>query len=136
MMICVIVLILLAIIIVGSQQRVPRTLSMLHMCNMLGSSLSLPVLTPVHTWQVVKAQGVARDFGTRIDWIQPMMNLVKRQAEVEILPMAEDLGIEVAPYSPLGGGLLTGADEDQMLHRVARSCSSRSAHRSVCVVPD
>lgn len=59
-------------------------------------------------WQVVKAQWVARDFGTRIDWIQPMMNLVKRQAEVEILPMAEDLGIEVAPYSPLGGGLLTG----------------------------
>ncbi len=59
-------------------------------------------------WQVVKAQGVAKNFGTRIDWIQPMLNLVKRQAEVEILPMAEDLAIEVAPYSPLGGGLLTG----------------------------
>ncbi|MFT7136183.1 MAG: aryl-alcohol dehydrogenase-like predicted oxidoreductase [Akkermansiaceae bacterium] len=40
--------------------------------------------------------------------IQPMYNLVKRQAEVEILPMADDLGILVAPYSPLGGGLLTG----------------------------
>jgi aryl-alcohol dehydrogenase-like predicted oxidoreductase len=37
-----------------------------------------------------------------------MYNLVKRQAEVEILPMADDLGILVAPYSPLGGGLLTG----------------------------
>ena len=37
-----------------------------------------------------------------------MYSLVKRQAEVEMLPMADDLGILVAPYSPLGGGLLTG----------------------------
>lgn len=59
-------------------------------------------------WQVVKAQGVAATFGTRIDMIQPMYSLVKRQAEVEILPMAADLGIAVAPYSPLGGGLLSG----------------------------
>jgi len=37
-----------------------------------------------------------------------MYNLVKRQAEVEILPMAISEGFNVAPYSPLGGGLLTG----------------------------
>lgn len=59
-------------------------------------------------WQVVKAQGVAATFDTRIDMIQPMYSLVKRQAEVEILPMAADQGIAVAPYSPLGGGLLSG----------------------------
>ncbi|MEM7488594.1 MAG: aldo/keto reductase, partial [Pseudomonadota bacterium] len=59
-------------------------------------------------WQVMKAQAVAARFDTRIDAIQPMLNLVKRQAEVEILPMAIDQGIDVAPYSPLGGGLLTG----------------------------
>ncbi|MEM8851152.1 MAG: aldo/keto reductase [Pseudomonadota bacterium] len=59
-------------------------------------------------WQVMKAQTVAGKFGTRIDVIQPMYNLVKRQAEVELLPMARDQGIAVAPYSPLGGGLLTG----------------------------
>ena len=59
-------------------------------------------------WQVVKAQGVAERFGTRIDIIQPMYSLVKRQAEVELFPMALDFGIEIAPYSPLGGGLLTG----------------------------
>ena len=59
-------------------------------------------------WQVVKAQWIANSFGTRIDIVQPMYNLVKRQAEVEILPMCADLGIEIAPYSPLGGGLLTG----------------------------
>ncbi|KNG94914.1 aldo/keto reductase [Pseudaestuariivita atlantica] len=59
-------------------------------------------------WQVMKAQAVAASLGTRIDAIQPMYNLVKRQAEVELLPMARDQGIAVFPYSPLGGGLLTG----------------------------
>lgn len=59
-------------------------------------------------WQVVKAAHVAAQFDLNIAVTQPMYNLVKRQAEVEILPMAHDLGILVAPYSPLGGGLLTG----------------------------
>ncbi|MBY6113003.1 aldo/keto reductase [Mameliella alba] len=59
-------------------------------------------------WQVMKAQAVAAGLGTRIDVIQPMYNLVKRQAEVEILPMCASEGILPVPYSPLGGGLLTG----------------------------
>ena len=59
-------------------------------------------------WQVMKAQAVAARFGLRIAVMQPMYSLVKRQAEVEILPMAQDQGIAVVPYSPLGGGLLTG----------------------------
>lgn len=59
-------------------------------------------------WQVMKAQAVAKTFETKIDAIQPMYSLVKRQSEVEIIPMAHDQGITVVPYSPLGGGLLTG----------------------------
>ena len=59
-------------------------------------------------WQVMKAQAVCAKLGTRIAVLQPMYNLVKRQAEVELLPMAADQGIKVCPYSPLGGGLLTG----------------------------
>jgi aryl-alcohol dehydrogenase-like predicted oxidoreductase len=59
-------------------------------------------------WQVMKAQAVAEKLGTRIDVIQPMYNLVKRQAEVEIMPMCIDQDIGIVPYSPLGGGLLTG----------------------------
>lgn len=59
-------------------------------------------------WAVMKAQGVAAALGTRIDAIQPMYSLVKRQAEVELLPMAADQGITAYTYSPLGGGLLTG----------------------------
>ncbi|WP_108485206.1 aldo/keto reductase [Oceaniglobus ichthyenteri] len=59
-------------------------------------------------WQVMKAQAVAAQFDTRIAMFQPMYNLVKRQAEVEILPMAQAEDIAIVPYSPLGGGLLTG----------------------------
>ncbi len=59
-------------------------------------------------WQVMKAAWIAAEFDLGIDLLQPMYNLVKRQAEVEILPMCADQGITAATYSPLGGGLLTG----------------------------
>ena len=59
-------------------------------------------------WQVIKALWVASEFDLRIDILQPMYNIVKRQAEVELFPACVDQGIAIAPYSPLGGGLLTG----------------------------
>ncbi len=65
-------------------------------------------LSNAAAWQVMKTVAVARQFDLTIDVLQPMYNLVKRQAEVEILPMCADQGITVVPYSPLGGGLLTG----------------------------
>ena len=37
-----------------------------------------------------------------------MYNLVKRQVEVELLPLAQSADLAVFPYSPLAGGLLTG----------------------------
>jgi aryl-alcohol dehydrogenase-like predicted oxidoreductase len=59
-------------------------------------------------WQIMKAQAVCTTLGTKIDVCQPMYNLVKRQAATEILPACQDQDIAVCPYSPLGGGLLTG----------------------------
>lgn len=59
-------------------------------------------------WQVMKAQSLAHQLGTKIDAIQPMYSLVKRQAEVELLPMAADQNITAYTYSPLGGGILSG----------------------------
>jgi len=59
-------------------------------------------------WQVMKAACIAATFDLRISILQPMYNLVKRQAEVEILPMCAAEDIAVALYSPLAGGLLTG----------------------------
>jgi aryl-alcohol dehydrogenase-like predicted oxidoreductase len=66
-------------------------------------------------WQVEKALGIsALHHWSRFECIQPMYNLIKRQAEVELLPMAAAEGLGVFPYSPMGGGLLSGkygADE-------------------------
>lgn len=59
-------------------------------------------------WQAMKAADLAQAHGLPIAMLQPMYSLVKRQAEVEILPMAASEGFAVVPYSPLGGGLLTG----------------------------
>jgi aryl-alcohol dehydrogenase-like predicted oxidoreductase len=60
-------------------------------------------------WQIAKARGVSASNGwTPFHCVQPMYNLVKRQAEVEILPLAESEKLGVISYNPLGGGLLSG----------------------------
>ena len=71
-----------------------------------------PAVSNWAAWQISKALGVAAYEGiARFECMQPMYNLVKRQAEVEILPMAQAEQIGVIPYSPLGGGMLTGKYE-------------------------
>jgi len=60
-------------------------------------------------WQIAKALGIcALNNWVPIHCVQPMYNLVKRQAEVEILPLAEAENLAVVSYNPLGGGLLSG----------------------------
>ena len=60
-------------------------------------------------WQVAKGLGISERRGwARFDVIQPMYSLVKRQVEVEILPLAAAEEIGVMTYSPVGGGLLSG----------------------------
>lgn len=68
-----------------------------------------PAVSNWAAWQIAKGLGISTYEGlARIQCIQPMYNLVKRQAEVEIFPLAQAEDIGVIPYSPLGGGLLTG----------------------------
>ncbi|CAN5556638.1 aldo/keto reductase [soil metagenome] len=45
---------------------------------------------------------------TRYVSVQPRYNLLFRQIERELLPLAVDEGLGVIPYNPLAGGLLTG----------------------------
>lgn len=68
-----------------------------------------PACSNFAAWQVAHALGIAalKNLAPFVA-IQPMYNLVKRTAEIEILPMAHSLGLAVVPYSPTGGGLLTG----------------------------
>lgn len=68
-----------------------------------------PAFSNFAAWQVMKALGIQERHGwARAACIQPMYNLVKRQAEVELLPLCAAENIGCFPYSPLGGGLLTG----------------------------
>ena len=68
-----------------------------------------PAVSNWSAWQTQRAVDIQeRHNWARLQVHQPMYNLVKRQAEVEILPMAEANGIGVIPYSPAGAGLLSG----------------------------
>jgi aryl-alcohol dehydrogenase-like predicted oxidoreductase len=68
-----------------------------------------PAVSNWAAWQIAKSLGIsAKEQLARFELIQPMYNLVKRQAEVEILPLAVSEEIGVISYSPLAAGLLTG----------------------------
>jgi aryl-alcohol dehydrogenase-like predicted oxidoreductase len=68
-----------------------------------------PALSNHSAWETQAALAAQAANGwVRLEAIQPMYSLVKRQAEVEILPMAAANNVSVFPYSPAGGGLLSG----------------------------
>jgi aryl-alcohol dehydrogenase-like predicted oxidoreductase len=76
-----------------------------------------PALSNHTAWETQAALGIQERMGwARVAAIQPMYNLVKRQAEVEILPMAQANGVSVFPYSPAGGGLLSGKYSEKSVH--------------------
>lgn len=60
-------------------------------------------------WQAMKTLGAARDAGIcPIVCMQPMYSLVKRQAEVELFPLALHEELAVVPYNAIAAGMLTG----------------------------
>jgi len=50
---------------------------------------------------------------TRFVSIQPRYNLLFREIERELLPLAREQGLAVIPYNPLAGGLLTGKHQQK-----------------------
>ncbi|HTL52008.1 MAG TPA: aldo/keto reductase, partial [Planctomycetota bacterium] len=68
-----------------------------------------PAVSNWSAWQTMKGLQVDKELGfAKITCLQPMYNLIKRQCEVEILPMAQTEKIGVISYSPLAAGMLTG----------------------------
>jgi aryl-alcohol dehydrogenase-like predicted oxidoreductase len=66
-------------------------------------------LSNFQAWRVAKALGRADLLSLpRVVSLQPRYNLLFRQIERELLPLAEEEGLAVIPYNPLAGGLLTG----------------------------
>lgn len=60
-------------------------------------------------WHLAKALGVS----ALHNWepfvcLQPEYSLITRDVERELLPLCESEGLAVIPWSPLGGGILTG----------------------------
>ncbi len=60
-------------------------------------------------WQVTKAAQIARFMGYAPPvTLQPHYNLIVRDIEFEVVPACLDAGMGLLPWSPLGGGWLTG----------------------------
>jgi aryl-alcohol dehydrogenase (NADP+) len=60
-------------------------------------------------WQLTKAVHLARELGLAAPVsLQPQYSLLVREIEWEIVPAAVDAGLGLMPWSPLGGGWLTG----------------------------
>ncbi|MFI5958488.1 aldo/keto reductase [Cryptosporangium sp. NPDC051539] len=79
-------------------------------------------------WHLVQAQEAARSrhvLGLISE--QSYYNLMNRWIELEVLPAARAYGIGVIPWSPLEGGLLSGALRKQREGTGSRSGSERSA---------
>jgi aryl-alcohol dehydrogenase-like predicted oxidoreductase len=78
-----------------------------------------PAVSNWSAWQTQRGVDLQERNGwARLQVLQPMYNLVKRQAEVELLPMAEANGIGVIPYSPAAAGLLSGKYSGQASGRL------------------
>jgi aryl-alcohol dehydrogenase (NADP+) len=62
----------------------------------------------MYAWQFAKAQHVADLHGwTRFVSMQNHYNLLYREEEREMLPLCQDMGVGVIPWSPLARGRLT-----------------------------
>ncbi|HEY8384940.1 MAG TPA: aldo/keto reductase [Porticoccaceae bacterium] len=60
-------------------------------------------------WQISRMQAIADLRGwTPLVALQIPYSLVERTVEREFMPMAAEMGLGVLPWSPLGGGVLTG----------------------------
>ena len=71
----------------------------------------------MYAWQFHKALHVAERHGwTRFVSMQNHMNLIYREDERELVPLCQDQGIALTPYSPLAAGRLTHA-EGESSHR-------------------
>ncbi len=60
-------------------------------------------------WQLTKLVGLARALNVAPPvTLQPQYSLIVREIEWEIVPAAQDAGLGLLPWSPLGGGWLSG----------------------------
>jgi aryl-alcohol dehydrogenase-like predicted oxidoreductase len=84
-------------------------------------------------WQLMKSLAVSEDNGfEKFVCLQPQYSLVERNIEREILPVCVEEGLGVIPWSPLGGGFLSGKyrrdEEPPEDSRIAGAAESMEEH--------
>jgi aryl-alcohol dehydrogenase-like predicted oxidoreductase len=92
-------------------------------------------------WVVARANTLAEWRGwTPFVGLQVPYSLIQRDIERELLPMAEQFGMTVAAWSPLGGGILSGkferAGADGEATRLSADAVSERDHAVARVVID
>jgi len=107
-----------------------QTLSAVDWLVQQGKVLYLGV-SNFSAWQTMKALGLSqfRQYAPVV-CLQPMYNLVKRQAEVELFPLALEEDLAVCPYNPLAAGLLTGKYQKNQTGRIQENDMYRERYRN------
>lgn len=84
----------------------------------------------MYAWQFAKALFLAEKRGwVRFVSMQNHYNLVYREEEREMIPLCQDQGIAVIPWSPLARGFLAGNRTSDKGGETARAKSDDFAHR-------
>lgn len=87
---------------------IEETLGALHELAQAGSVRAIGA-SNFSSEQIEQADAVAREHGlTRFTAVQNEYSLLVREAEREVLPTCQRLGLGFVPYFPLASGLLTG----------------------------
>lgn len=85
---------------------IEETMEALHDVVKAGKARYLGA-SSMHAWQFAKANEVARRHGwTPFVSMQPELSLLYREEEREMLPLCQDQGVGVIPWSPLARGRL------------------------------
>jgi aryl-alcohol dehydrogenase (NADP+) len=107
---------------------IEETMEALHDVVKAGKARYLGA-SSMYAWQFAKAQHVAELHGwTRFVSMQNHYNLLYREEEREMLPLCQDLGVGVIPWSPLARGRLT-RDWDADTARTETDEFGRSLYR-------
>ena len=82
-------------------------------------------------WQISRMQAIADLRGwSPLVALQIEYNLIERTTERELIPMANEMGLGVVPWSPLGGGILSGKYSREDFLNKSASTGSQGSRKS------
>ncbi|GAA0303978.1 aldo/keto reductase [Sphingomonas oligophenolica] len=85
-------------------------------------------LSDLPAWQAARMQEIAEIRGwSPIVALQLSYSLIERTPERDLIPMAREMGMGVSPWSPLGGGVLSGKYSEKDLAGACEGAGSRKA---------